>query len=66
MAPPSIVWLRQDLRLHDQPALSAAAAEGAVLPIYILDDVTPGRWAIGGAQRVAAPQLGWAIAQFVA
>ena len=25
MTPPSIVWFRQDLRLHDQPALVAAA-----------------------------------------
>jgi len=48
---PSLVWLRQDLRLHDQPALEAAAREGPVVPIYILDDESPGRWAIGGAQR---------------
>jgi deoxyribodipyrimidine photo-lyase len=47
----SIVWLRQDLRIHDQPALLAAATEGAVVPVYILDDVTPGKWKIGGAQR---------------
>ncbi|MGZ8421065.1 MAG: cryptochrome/photolyase family protein [Allosphingosinicella sp.] len=51
MAAPSIIWLRQDLRLHDQPALAAAAAEGAAIPVYILDDETPGRWKIGGAQR---------------
>ncbi|HZF94196.1 MAG TPA: deoxyribodipyrimidine photo-lyase [Allosphingosinicella sp.] len=51
MAAPSILWLRQDLRLHDQPALAAAAREGPVVPVYILDDETPGRWAIGGAQR---------------
>jgi deoxyribodipyrimidine photo-lyase len=47
----SILWLRQDLRLHDQAALVAAAAEGAVIPVYVLDDETPGPWAIGGAQR---------------
>ncbi|HEY0013288.1 MAG TPA: deoxyribodipyrimidine photo-lyase [Allosphingosinicella sp.] len=51
MPAPSILWLRQDLRLHDQPALAAAAREGPVIPVYILDDETPGRWAIGGAQR---------------
>jgi deoxyribodipyrimidine photo-lyase len=51
MAEVSILWLRQDLRLHDQPALVAAAEEGAVVPVYILDDATPGQWAIGGAQR---------------
>ncbi|HEX9954976.1 MAG TPA: deoxyribodipyrimidine photo-lyase [Allosphingosinicella sp.] len=51
MPAPTLVWFRQDLRLHDQPALVAAAAEGAVVPVYILDDESPGRWAIGGAQR---------------
>lgn len=47
----SLVWLRQDLRLHDQPAFAAAAAAGAVIPVYVLDDETPGDWRIGGAQR---------------
>lgn len=51
MTSPSIVWLRQDLRLHDQPAFAAAAQEGPVIPVYILDDVTPGNWKMGGAQR---------------
>ena len=46
-----LLWLRQDLRLGDQPALVAAAAEGAVIPVYVLDDETPGDWRIGGAQR---------------
>ena len=36
---PVIVWLRQDLRLADQPALAAAVASGhPVLPVYVLDD----------------------------
>jgi deoxyribodipyrimidine photo-lyase len=48
---PSIVWLRQDLRLADQPAFAAAAAAGPVVAVYVLDDASPGRWAIGGAQR---------------
>ncbi|GAA0665326.1 deoxyribodipyrimidine photo-lyase [Sphingomonas insulae] len=51
MTQPTILWLRQDLRLHDQPALVAAAHEGAVIPVYILDDAAAGSWAIGGAQR---------------
>ena len=51
MTEPTLVWLRQDLRLHDQPALVAAAHDGAVIPVYILDDAAPGAWAIGGAQR---------------
>jgi len=46
-----LLWLRQDLRLHDQPALLAAASEGAVVPVYILDDEAAGPWAIGAAQR---------------
>jgi deoxyribodipyrimidine photo-lyase len=48
----SILWLRQDLRLADQPALAAAAEAGPVIPVYILDDETPEpRYRIGGAQR---------------
>ena len=46
-----LLWLRQDLRLHDQPALIAAVREVAVIPVYVLDDETPGDWRIGGAQR---------------
>lgn len=51
MTQPTLLWLRQDLRLHDQPALAAAAAAGPVIPVYILDDDAPGDWLIGGAQR---------------
>lgn len=47
----TLLWLRQDLRLHDQPALVAAAQQGPVIPVYILDDDGPGAWRIGGAQR---------------
>jgi deoxyribodipyrimidine photo-lyase len=47
----SILWFRQDLRLADQAAFAAAAAQGPVVPVYVLDDVTPGHWSIGGAQR---------------
>ncbi|MCB1844180.1 MAG: deoxyribodipyrimidine photo-lyase, partial [Halioglobus sp.] len=50
--PIAIVWFRQDLRLHDNPALAAAAASGAsVLPLYILDDENAGEWAMGAASR---------------
>lgn len=52
MATPIIVWFRQDLRLGDHPALAAAVDTGApVLPVYILDDATPGRFRMGGASR---------------
>ena len=49
--PVSLLWLRQDLRLSDHPALAAGMAEGAVVPVYILDDEGPGAWRIGAAQR---------------
>lgn len=51
MNAPSIVWFRQDLRLHDQAALVSAAGEGPFIPVYILDDETPGDRRMGGAQR---------------
>jgi len=51
MTTPTLLWLRQDLRLHDQPALIAAAHAGPVIPVYVLDDDAPGKWAMGGAQR---------------
>ncbi len=47
----AIIWFRQDLRLADNHALAAAAAAGAIVPVYVLDDATPGDHAIGGAQR---------------
>ena len=48
----SICWFRQDLRLHDNPALLAAADCGAVMPVFILDDENAGRWRCGGAARL--------------
>ncbi len=33
----SIVWFRRDLRLHDQPALAAAATRGPVLGLFVVD-----------------------------
>ncbi len=40
-------WFRQDLRLHDNPALVAACAQGDVIPVYILDPAAQ----LGGASR---------------
>ncbi|MDE0877736.1 MAG: deoxyribodipyrimidine photo-lyase [Sphingomonas bacterium] len=51
MSDPVILWFRQDLRLRDQPALTAAVGAGPVIPVYILDDDAPGDWRIGAAQR---------------
>ncbi|MEO5587516.1 MAG: deoxyribodipyrimidine photo-lyase [Novosphingobium sp.] len=50
-APPAVVWLRRDLRLADQPAFSAAAADGPVIPVFVLDDAPPGDRRLGGASR---------------
>ena len=49
---PILLWFRQDLRLVDHRALAAALAAGrSIIPVYILDDVTPGAWRMGGASR---------------
>jgi deoxyribodipyrimidine photo-lyase len=48
---PVIMWFRQDLRVSDHPALTAAAAAGPAIPVFILDDETPGTWRWGGASR---------------
>lgn len=49
---PIIVWFTQDLRLADNACLNAAVASGhPVVPVYILDDVTPGAFVMGGASR---------------
>lgn len=51
MSRPAIMWFRQDLRLADHAALSAACAAGPVVCLYVLDDETPGEWRWGGASR---------------
>lgn len=49
---PIVVWFRNDLRLANSRALSAAVATGAPLIMaFILDDETPGPWKRGGASR---------------
>ena len=48
----AIVWFRRDLRLADQPALSAAcAAHERVLPVYIHAPQEEGAWMPGAASR---------------
>ncbi len=63
----TIVWLRRDLRTRDNPALAAAAAKGAVVPIFILDDETSasprplggaGRWWLHHSLKALAADLG--------
>ena len=45
-------WFRQDLRLSDNPALTAAAAAGEVVPLYIADDVNSGEYYPGAASQL--------------
>jgi deoxyribodipyrimidine photo-lyase len=48
----AIVWFRQDLRLEDHPALSAAACEGRpVAPVYVWAPEREGDWPPGAASR---------------
>lgn len=45
----NIIWFEQDLRLNDNPALTAAVAQGNVLPLYIIDEENAGEQRLGGA-----------------
>jgi deoxyribodipyrimidine photo-lyase len=49
---PTVVWLRDDLRLADNPALSAAVERGEpVVLLYVLDEVGRGIRPLGSASR---------------
>jgi deoxyribodipyrimidine photo-lyase len=49
---PAIVWLRDDLRIADNPALVAAVEHGGpVVVLYLLDEESEGIRALGGASR---------------
>lgn len=56
----AVVWFRRDLRVHDHPALVAAAAEAdVVVPLFVLDDaLLGGRW--------PAPNRLWFLRESVA
>lgn len=48
----ALVWLRDDLRVADNPALAAALATGdRVAIVYVLDDVSPEVRPLGAASR---------------
>jgi len=50
--PAAIVWLRQDLRLADNPALQAACRRGGpVVPVYVWAPEEEGAWPPGSASR---------------
>jgi deoxyribodipyrimidine photo-lyase len=48
--PAQLMWFRRDLRLHDHPALSAAATSGEVVAVFVID---PALWDVAGAPRQA-------------
>jgi deoxyribodipyrimidine photo-lyase len=49
---PTLVWFRQDLRLADHAALTAAIERGApVIPVFIWAPDEEGEWAPGAASR---------------
>jgi deoxyribodipyrimidine photo-lyase len=49
---PVLIWFRDDLRLADNPALSAAAESNApIVAVYILDDESIELRPLGGASR---------------
>jgi deoxyribodipyrimidine photo-lyase len=49
--PCTVVWLRRDLRLADNPALAAAADRGRVVPVYVWSPQEEGDWSPGSASR---------------
>ncbi len=49
---PCLVWFRHDLRVSDNPALTAAAESGRpVVALYVLDEESDGIRPLGGASR---------------
>ncbi|GGF55634.1 deoxyribodipyrimidine photo-lyase [Azorhizobium oxalatiphilum] len=49
---PALMWFRDDLRLSDNPALTAAAQGGRpVIALYVLDEDSAGLRDMGGAAR---------------
>ena len=58
---PVIFWFRNDLRLHDQPALHAALAQGSrhLLPVLCLPDAaSPTPW---GFARIGPHRRAWLV-----
>lgn len=58
----AIWWVRRDLRLADNPALTAAAGAGGIVPVFILDPETESlgvaaRWRLGQGLAAFAQAL---------
>jgi deoxyribodipyrimidine photo-lyase len=54
----TILWLRRDLRLHDNPALVAAAESDRLLPVYVFDRDHYGTADFGGAASFTYEKTG--------
>ena len=52
-SPPSLAWLRRDLRLRDNTALAEAGREGPVVVLFVFD-TTIVAWLLWGKSRVIA------------
>jgi deoxyribodipyrimidine photo-lyase len=49
---PTLLWFGKDLRIADNPALTAAVASGApVLPVFVWSPTESGEWRPGAASR---------------
>lgn len=49
----AIVWFKKDLRVIDNPALSAAIKSGfKIIPIYIIDEISPNAIKAGSASKL--------------
>ncbi len=48
---PTIVWFRRDLRVRDNPALTAAAERGPVVPVFVWSDVGDDGMMTGAASK---------------
>lgn len=62
MTETTLLWLRRDLRLSDHPALAAAAAEGPVVPVFMLDPLVEDwgaapLWRLGESLRDLSARL---------
>ena len=52
MSNPTVLWVRLDLRLEDNPALFAAVKRGeSVIPLFIWSPEDEGEWSPGGASK---------------
>jgi deoxyribodipyrimidine photo-lyase len=54
----ALVWFRRDLRLHDNEALSTAAAADSLLPVYVVDPRDYGERPYGGRESFRFEKTG--------